>query len=114
MASVSTFLYLKSRLYSKSRLFNVKFNFGHKILYIKSRLYVKSRFPKSRLYCNNYFAAELKCVVLGNEGVGKTCLIAKFTTDLFPCEEKALDESSAVLEVPRSNGTMDRSELLVI
>ena len=51
MASVSTLSFLKSRLYAKSRLFNVKFHFGHKILFLKSRLYVKSRFVKSRLYC---------------------------------------------------------------
>ena len=41
----------KLRLYAKSRLFNVKFNFGHKISFLKSRLYLKSRFVKSRLYC---------------------------------------------------------------
>ena len=45
MASVSTLLFLKSRLYAKlrlyakSRLFNVKFHFGHKISFLKSRLY---------------------------------------------------------------------------
>ena len=52
MASVSTLSFLKLRLYTKSRLFNVKFFFGHKILFLKSRLYVKSRFIKSRLYCS--------------------------------------------------------------
>ena len=31
MASVSTLLFLKLRLYAKSRLFNVKFHFGHRI-----------------------------------------------------------------------------------
>ena len=51
MASVSTHWFLKSELYAKSRLFKVKFHFGHKILYLKSRLYVKSRSVKSRLYC---------------------------------------------------------------
>ena len=51
MASVSTLWFLKLRLYSKSRLFDVKFHFGNKILYFKLRLYVKSRFIKSRLYC---------------------------------------------------------------
>ena len=39
MTSVSTLSFLKSRLYTKSRLFNVKFHFGHKISYLKSRLY---------------------------------------------------------------------------
>ena len=39
MASVSTLGFLKLRLYTKSRLFNVKLNFGHKISYLKSRLY---------------------------------------------------------------------------
>ena len=51
MASVSTLSFLKSRLYAKSRLFNVKFHFCHKISFLKLRLYVKSRFVKSRLYC---------------------------------------------------------------
>ena len=51
MASVSTLSILKLRLYSKSRLFDVKFHFGHKISFPKSRLYVKLRFVKSRLYC---------------------------------------------------------------
>ena len=51
MASVSTLWFLKSRLYTKSRLFNVKLNFGRKISYLKSRLYFKSRFVKLRLYC---------------------------------------------------------------
>ena len=51
MASVSTLSFLKSRLYAKSRLFKVKFQFGHKISFLKLRLYVKSRFVKSRLYC---------------------------------------------------------------
>ena len=51
MTSVSTLSFLKSRLYSKSRLFNVKFHFGHKNSFLKTRLYVKSRFIKSRLYC---------------------------------------------------------------
>ena len=31
--------FLKLRLYSRSRLFNVKFHFGHKIQYFKLRLY---------------------------------------------------------------------------
>ena len=52
MVSVSTLWFLKLRLDAKSRLFIVKFHFGHKILYLKSRLYVKSRFVKSRLYCS--------------------------------------------------------------
>ena len=52
MAFVSTLSFLKLRLYTKSRLFNVKFQFGHKISFLKLRLYVKSRFVKSRLYCN--------------------------------------------------------------
>ena len=51
MASVGTLWFLKLRLYAKSRLFNVKVHFGHKISFLKSRLYVKSRFVKSRLYC---------------------------------------------------------------
>ena len=51
MASVSTLSFLKLRLYSKLRLFDVKLNFGHKISFLKSRHYVKSRFVKSRLYC---------------------------------------------------------------
>ena len=51
MASVSTLTFLKLRLYAKSRLLNVKFNFGHKISFLKSRLYIKWRFVKSRLYC---------------------------------------------------------------
>ena len=51
MASFSSLSFLKSRLSAKSRLFNVKFHFGHKILYLKLRLYVKSRFVKSRLHC---------------------------------------------------------------
>ena len=59
MASVSTLSFLKSRLYSKSRLFDVKFHFGHKILFLKSRLYVKSRFVKSGLYCIKF----LKCII---------------------------------------------------
>ena len=46
MASISTLSVLKLRLYAKSRLFQVKFHFGHKISFLKSRLYVKSR-----LYC---------------------------------------------------------------
>ena len=59
MASVSTLPFLKSRLYAKSRLFNVKFHFGHKISFLKSRLFVKLRFVKSRLYCtNNTFTIE--------------------------------------------------------
>ena len=45
MASVNTHSFLKSRL------FNVKFHFPHKIWYLKSRCYVKLRFVKSRLYC---------------------------------------------------------------
>ena len=51
MTSVSTLSFLKSRL------FKVKFHFGHKItflklrLYVILRLYVKSRLVKSRLYC---------------------------------------------------------------
>ena len=52
MASVSTLSFLKSRLYSKLRLFDVKLHFGHKISFLKSRPYVKLRFVKSRLYCN--------------------------------------------------------------
>ena len=51
MASVSTLLFHKLRLYAESRLFSVKFHFGHKISYLKSRLFVKSIFVKSRLYC---------------------------------------------------------------
>ena len=51
MASVSTLWFLKSRLDANSRLFNVKFNFGHNILYLKLKLYVKLRFVKSWLYC---------------------------------------------------------------
>ena len=51
MAFISNLWFLKSRLYSKLSLFNVKFHFGHNILYRKSRLYVKSRFVNSRLYC---------------------------------------------------------------
>ena len=39
MASLSTLSFLKSRLYAKLRLFNVKFHFGHKISILKSRLY---------------------------------------------------------------------------
>ena len=57
MASISTLPFLKLRHYAKSRLFNEKFHFGHKISFLKSRLYVKSRFVKSRfvksrLYCS--------------------------------------------------------------
>ena len=52
---VSTFWFLKLRLYAKSRLFNVKFHFCHNILFLKWRLYVKARFVKSRLYCTLYF-----------------------------------------------------------
>ena len=59
--NVSTLSFLKLRFYSKSRLFDVKFHFGHKISFLKSRLYVKSRFVKSRfvkstlysVYCIN-------------------------------------------------------------
>ena len=51
MASVSTLSFLKLRFYAKSRHFNKKFHFGHKISYLKSRLFVKLRFVKSRLYC---------------------------------------------------------------
>ena len=51
MASFSALWFLKSRLFTKSRLFNAKFHFGHKIATPKSRLYVKSRFVKLRLYC---------------------------------------------------------------
>ena len=51
MTSVSTISFLKSRLYSKSRLFKVKFYFGHKISFLKSRLYLNLRFVKLRLYC---------------------------------------------------------------
>ena len=54
MASVSTLPFLKLRHYAKSRLFNEKFHFGHKISFLKSRLYVKSRFVKLRLYCNTF------------------------------------------------------------
>ena len=39
MASVSTLPFLKSRLYTKSRLFIVKFHFGHRISYLNLRLY---------------------------------------------------------------------------
>ena len=46
MASVSTLSFLKSRL------FKVKFHFGHKVLYLKLRLFFKSRFIKLRPYCN--------------------------------------------------------------
>ena len=62
MASVSALSFLKSRLYAKSRIFNVKIHFGHKILFLKSRHYVKSRFVKSRLYCINSRNAVLNCV----------------------------------------------------
>ena len=51
MASISSLSFLKSRLYAKSRLLNMKFHFDRKILFLKSRLYVKSRFTKSRLDC---------------------------------------------------------------
>ena len=51
MASVSTLSFLKLRLYAKSRLFNVKFHFGHKISFLKVRLYVKSRVLKLRPNC---------------------------------------------------------------
>ena len=54
---VSTLCFLKSRLYTKSRLFIERFNFGHKILNLKSRLFVKSIIVKSRLYCI-YLALE--------------------------------------------------------
>ena len=57
MASVSTRTFLKLRLYTKSRLFNEKFNFHHKISFLKSTLYVKSRSRsvKLRLYCIRHF-----------------------------------------------------------
>ena len=42
-----TLCFLKSRLYTKLRLFNVKFHFS----LLKSRLHIKSRFIKLRLYC---------------------------------------------------------------
>ena len=48
---VASLWFLKSRLYTKLRLFKVKFLLGHKLLYLKSRLYIKSRLIKSRLYC---------------------------------------------------------------
>ena len=51
MASVSSLSFLKSRLYTKSRLVNVKFHFGHKISFLTLRLYVKLIFVKSGLYC---------------------------------------------------------------
>ena len=51
MASISIHWFLKSRLYTKSRLFNAKFHFGHNILYLKFRLYVQSRLVKSRFNC---------------------------------------------------------------
>ena len=51
MAPASTLSLLKSRLYTKSGLFKVKFYFGHKISFLKSILYVKSRFVKLRPYC---------------------------------------------------------------
>ena len=51
MSSFCTLWFLKSRLHSKSRLFNVKLHLRHKIVYLKLRLYVKSKFIKSRLYC---------------------------------------------------------------
>ena len=53
MASVKTPSFLKSKF--KLRLFNEKFDFGHKILYLKLRLFVKSRFVKSRLYCISFY-----------------------------------------------------------
>ena len=53
MASISTLSFLKLRLYTKSRLFKVKFHFGHKISFLKSRLYVKLRFVISRLSCTH-------------------------------------------------------------
>ena len=46
--SVWTLSFLKSRLSAKSRLFKVKFHFGHKISFLKSR------FLKSILYCSTY------------------------------------------------------------
>ena len=65
MASVGILSFLKSRLYDKSRHFNEKFHFGHKISYLKSRLFVKLRFVKSRLYCSshrvlNYFIVKIR------------------------------------------------------
>ena len=60
MASVSTLSFLKSRLYTKSRLFKVKYHFGHKLSFVKSRLYVKSRFVKSRLYCLHFRMGRAK------------------------------------------------------
>ena len=39
MASGSSLSLLKSRPYTKLRLINVKFHFGHMILYLKSRIY---------------------------------------------------------------------------
>ena len=65
MASVSTLSFFKFRLYAKSTLFNEKFNFGHMILYLKSRLYFKSRFVKSRLYCA--YRVSIKVVVGNNK-----------------------------------------------
>ena len=67
MTSVSTLPFLKSRLYAKSRFFNEKFHFGHKILFFKSRLLVKSRFIKSRLYCIylSDFLVHNNCFLLG-------------------------------------------------
>ena len=58
MTPTSTFGCLKSILYAKSKLLNVKFNFGRKILYLISRLNVKLKFVKSRLYyvyCNIFY-----------------------------------------------------------
>ena len=65
MASVNTLWFLKSRLYTKLRLFSVKFHFGHFILYLKSRHYVKSRFVKSRLYCKKYLRSKTDSLNLG-------------------------------------------------
>ena len=74
MASVSTLSFFKSRLYTKSRLFHVKFQFGHMISFLKSRLYVKSRFVKSRLYCIRaspctLFFKKITPTKLGEEGL---------------------------------------------
>ena len=66
MVSVSTLLFLKLRLFTKSRLLNEKSHFGHKIFYLKSRLFVKSRFVKSRLYCT----LECLCTVTVMRKVG--------------------------------------------
>ena len=42
----------------------MKFHFGREILYLKSRLYVKSRFVKSRLYCITLSSVAAMLLVL--------------------------------------------------